>query len=101
MLEKWKGLNKYDKIYFYLLILTFIGAIGEFMYYFTLGDPKNSGYGYFLFPAIMAIIMVIYTLYVKHLNQGKWSVMWGIFGNIAITVAAWFIGAFIFSAFLR
>ena len=69
-----KGLDKYDRIYFIILILTFLGAIGEFMYIFTFGDSKTWGLppiGMFLFP----VIMILYTIYVKNLNQGKWSVM--------------------------
>lgn len=81
-------MDKYDIIFFILLILSFVSGIIEAWYAFAYGDgTTNTGF-VILFP----LIIVIYTIYIKYKKVGHYSRMLGIIGNPILFFAVWALG---------
>ena len=78
-------MDKYDKIFFILLIFEFIlGIIG--------GATSNAVDGRGM-PGIMAFIVIIYAVYLKYIKKaGHYSRMLGILGNVLLAVGVAFVG---------
>lgn len=84
-----KNMNKYDTIFFCLLILAFISGIIEAWYSFAYGDGTIN----FGFVILFPLIMVIYTIYIKYIKKvGHYSKMLGVIGNTILIFAIWALG---------
>lgn len=88
-------MDKYDIIFFCLLILASISGIIEAL--FAYGDGSGTiSFGYVI---VFPLIMVIYTIYIKYIKKvGHYSIMFGVIGNTILTFAIWALsGALIYS----
>lgn len=84
-------MNKNEKIWLIIVILSLISGFIEFSYSFLFGNPKaSSAIGMIIFP----IIIAVFSIYVKYVKK-EGTVMLGLFLNIIVAAGAWFVGGLI------
>ena len=84
-------MNKNEKIWTIILILSLISGFIEFSYSLLFGNPSaSSALGMIIFP----IIMAVFSIYVKYVKK-EGTVMLGLFLNIIVAAGAWFVGGLI------